>query len=155
MELKNLIPWRSNDPFASLQKEMNRLFEEFETGSPLLPGVFRNGGAFAPKIDVAETEKEIQVTAELPGMSEKDVEVSFNDNVLVIKGEKKDEKEEKNRNYYRTERVYGSFQRMIPVPSEIAKDRIDASFSKGVLKVTLPKTEKAQKETRKIEVKAG
>lgn len=109
--------------------------------------------AFHPKIDVSETDKEVVVTAEIPGANEKDVEVTLTKDSLTIHGEKKVEKEEKKKNYYRMERSYGSFRRMIALPCEVDESKVEAVFQHGVLKVTLPKTAEVQKSTRKIEVK--
>ena len=153
-----LVPWtrstlaRPNgreDMFTSLQREMNRLLEGFEGG--LAPLATLEQGAWAPSLDVSETEKEIIVSAELPGMEEKDVDVSIQNGVLTIKGEKKEEKEGKN--VYRMERRYGAFQRSVEIPSEIDKDKAEASYKNGVLTVKLPKTKAAQQEAKKVPVK--
>ena len=111
-------------------------------------------GAFHPNIDVTETDKEIRVSAELPGMDNKDINVSLTKESLTITGEKKEEKEEKKKDYYRMERSYGSFSRTIPMPVEIDTDKAKALFKKGVLTITLPKTAKAIKEKKKISIKA-
>jgi HSP20 family protein len=105
-----------------------------------------------PSMDVVETEKEFEITAELPGLEEKDVQVNVADNVLTIKGEKKAEKEEKDKNYRMFERSYGSFYRTLELPSGINPDNIKAALSNGVLKVTVPKPAPAQ--AKKVEVKA-
>jgi HSP20 family protein len=106
-----------------------------------------------PSMDVAETDKEIEITAELPGLAEKDVQVNVADNVLTIKGEKKSEKEEKDKNYRMFERSYGAFSRTLDLPAGINPDTIKASLSNGVLKVTVPKPAAAQ--VKKVEVKAA
>ena len=111
--------------------------------------------AAAPAVDVAETEKAYEITAELPGMDEKNIEVKFADGLLTITGEKKEEKEEKKKDYYLSERSYGSFQRSFQVPDSVDADKIEATFKKGVLTVTLPKTAAAQKAAKKIDVKAA
>jgi HSP20 family protein len=103
---------------------------------------------------VSETDKEIKVSAELPGMDEKDIDVSLTRDSLTIKGEKKQETEDKGEDYYRMERSYGSFTRSIPLPIEVDTDKVQATFKKGVLEITLPKTARAIQETRKIPVKA-
>jgi HSP20 family protein len=139
---------RENDPFASLHREMNRLFSDFSRGGPSLAPF----GEAMPKIDVAETEKDIQITAELPGLEAKEVELSVSGDVLTIRGEKKAEKEEKNKNFHLVERSYGSFARAVPLPAEVNADRIEAMMDKGILKITLPKAPEAQ--TKKIEIKA-
>jgi HSP20 family protein len=104
-------------------------------------------------VDVVETEKEYQITAELPGLSEKDVEVVVADEILTIKGEKKEEKEEKAKNYYLSERRYGAFKRSFQLPSGVDADKIEAGFQNGVLTLTLPKTPEAQKSEKKIAIK--
>ncbi len=169
MSLDQLIPWnwgengeslrrQSGSPFAEFQKEMNRLFENFSDDmfglSPMKRTQQEISAAF-PKMDVSETDKEFKVSAELPGMDEKDIDVSVSNEVLTIKEEKKAEKEDKKPNYYRMERSYGSFQRSIPLPSEVEKDKIKANFKKGVLNIVLPKSEKAVKESKKIEISSN
>lgn len=147
--------WES--PFTSLQREMNRLFDNFLGGPTLSPWApFERGpaGAFIPRVDVSETDREIKVSAELPGLDENDIDVSLTRDTLTIKGEKKEEKEEKGTDYYRMERSYGSFSRSIPLPVEVDTDKVEATFKKGVLHVTLPKTESAIEKTKKIPVKA-
>ena len=154
MNLKSLLPvgrerGAAANPFLSLQREVDRLFEDFTRGFPTLSG---NGGAkLVPSLDVAETDKEIEITAELPGLEEKDVQISVADNVLSIRGEKKAEKEEKDKNYRLVERSYGSFERQLELPEGVNADAIKASIAKGVLKVTVPKPAPAQ--AKKIEVK--
>jgi len=106
-----------------------------------------------PKVDVAETEDAIQVTAELPGLKEEDIEVSLADHNLVISGEKKAEKEEKDKNYHRIERSFGSFHRSVPLPAEVNGEKVDASFTNGVLKVVLPKTTPSPPAGKKIPVR--
>ncbi len=106
----------------------------------------------SPQFDVCETDDKIKVTAELPGMDEKDVDVTLENNVLTVKGEKKAEKEERKHNYYVSERSYGQFRRVVPLPMGIDEDKIKAKFKKGVLTVTLPKTEQAQKSGKSIEI---
>jgi HSP20 family protein len=102
-------------------------------------------------MDVTETDKEIEVTAELPGLEEKDVQINLADNLLTIRGEKKAEKEQKDKNYRLVERSYGSFERMLELPEGVSPDAIKANIAKGVLKVTIPKPAPAQ--AKKIEVK--
>lgn len=146
---------RESHPFSFMQREINRLFDDFFGYEPAL---FRTAdewyGGFSPQIDVTENEKEILVSAELPRMDEKDVEVLLSGDALTIKGEKKEEKEEKEKNYYRMERRYGSFQQTIPLPSEIDLKKVDATFKKGVLSVKLPKTEAAKGAAKKIPLKS-
>ena len=112
-------------------------------------------GLAAPAVDMSEDEKAYKITAELPGVEAKDVEVSLSGDMLMFKGEKHQEKEEKDKNYYLCERSYGAFQRSFQLPDGIDRDKVAADFAKGVLTITLPKTPQAQKQSKKIEVKAG
>jgi HSP20 family protein len=156
MDIRDIVPWKwgkEDDPFVPLKREMNRLFEDFSRGFELQPFT-RRTGEFEPRINVAESDKEIKISAELPGMEEKDIDISLTENELTIKGEKKEEKEEKKENYYRMERAYGSFSRVIPLPCKVESDKVEAQFKKGILNVTLPKSSEAVKETKKIEVKS-
>jgi HSP20 family protein len=109
----------------------------------------------APVVDVAERENEYEITAELPGMEEKDIELTVSDDVLKIRGERKEEKEEKNKDYHISERRYGSYQRSFRLPEGVDDSKIEAKFKNGLLTVTLPKTAEAQKKSKKIEVKKG
>ena len=108
-----------------------------------------------PRVDVSETNSEYEVKAELPGLEEKDINLQLANNVLNIRGEKKAEREEKDKNYYLAERSFGSFQRSIPLPTEVEEDRVQASFKSGVLTVRLPKSERAKSQAKRIEVKPG
>ena len=108
-----------------------------------------------PAVDVAETDKAYEITAELPGLEEKNIEVKLANGVLSIKGEKQEEKEEKQKDYYRRERSFGSFERSFQVPDHVDDDKIEASFKNGILSVTLPKSAEAQKQAKKIEVKGA
>ena len=157
MNLKSLLPIgrdrgvaRSDNPFISLQREIDRLFDDFTSGFPALG----NGKAeMLPSMDVSETDKEIEITAELPGLEEKDVQINVADNLLTIRGEKKAEKEETDKNYRLIERSYGSFERTLQLPDGVNADAIKATIAKGVLKVTVPKSAPAQ--VKKIDVKAA
>lgn len=155
--------WR---PFETLRREIDRLFDETERGFWRFPF---GGSAFdveplwrrpitwvaAPAVDISEKEKEYEIVAELPGMDESNIEVKVSNGTLTIKGEKKEEKEEKKKDYYLCERRFGSFQRSFQVPDGVDTDKIEASFKKGVLTVTLPKTPEALKKEKKIAVKAS
>jgi HSP20 family protein len=153
-------------PFDTLREEVDRIFDEFTRGFGRLPLGRRSfdvaplsryqaaPGIAAPVVDVVEKEKEFQISAELPGLDEKDVEVSVGDEVLTIKGEKKEEREEQVKNCYLSERRYGAFQRSFQLPSAVDAEKIEASFQKGVLTVTLPKTAEAQRKEKKIAIKA-
>jgi HSP20 family protein len=161
MDLKNLIPFgkrnlqvrrEEDNPFAMMQREINRMFDAFNRSWGL--GAFPEfTGSFMPRLDVTEEAKAFIVTAELPGMSEKGIDLSISGDTLTIRGEKKEEKEDKNRNYYYSERSYGMFTRSIPLPRQIETDKVSASFKKGVLTITLPKAAAAVEATKKIEVK--
>lgn len=141
------------NPLATFRQEMDRLVESFFGGSDFHP-FGRRLGTFMPQVDVADTDKEIKVTVELPGLGDEDVEVSLTKEALTIKGEKKEEKEEKGKDYYRSERSFGSFTRTIPLPVEIDAEKAEASFKKGVLTVNLPKTKQVISETKKVAIKA-
>ena len=109
----------------------------------------------APSVDVSETDDEVQVTADLPGLTEKDVEVTLEDGALTIRGEKKEEREEKKRNYHLVERSYGRFERAVALPHGIDPGKVKARFRNGVLHVTLPKTPENRSRSRAIEITAG
>ena len=133
-------------------KEMSRVFQDFLKLFELEPIGKRTGAAFQPKVNVSESEKEVVVSAELPGMDGKDIDVYLRKNELTIQGEKKEKTEEKEESYYRMERSYGSFKRTLPLPCEVEDDKIDAQFKNGVLTITLPKPAEVIK---KIDVKSG
>jgi HSP20 family protein len=161
MTIRNLVPSgkkgipvkrEEENPFALLRREMDSLFDNFFRGFDIEPFESRIG-SFSPKVDVTENDKEIKISAELPGMDEKDIDVSLQNDMLTIKGEKHEEKEDKGKDYYRMERSYGSFSRTIPLPVEVETEKVEAKFRKGVLSITLPKTAKAVAETKKIAVK--
>lgn len=174
MALKELVPWRwgglrrwdENEggypmfrrDFDNLHREMDRLFDEFFRGTPFrsvgLPETFAFGDV-TPTIDVAEDDKAFRVSVELPGMDEKDIDLSLADGLLTIRGEKKREHEDKGKDFYRKERSFGSFRRALPIPGDVDDSKIDAQFKKGVLMITLPKTEEAKKKVRHIDVKAA
>jgi len=139
-------------PVISLRREMDAMFDNFFRGFGFEPveGALQ---AFNPKIDITDTGKEIRIYAELPGIDEKDIDVSITKDTLTIRGEKKEESETKEKDYHRIERSYGSFSRTIALPVEIEADKIDAQLKKGVLTITLPKSVKAVEDTKKIQVK--
>jgi len=124
----------------------DRLFEDFE-----VPSLFSEEMRFTPAFDVSETENELIVKGEVPGMDQKDIDINLSDGLLTIMGEKKHEKEDKNENYHCVERHYGKFSRTMRVPFEVEADKVDATYKDGVLKVTLPKCETAK--PKKIEIK--
>lgn len=150
---RSLMPFtrRADESFLSLQREMNRLFDDAFRGVPAVAG---NGKALAPSMDVKETDRSIVVQAELPGVDQKDLDVSYADGVLTIKGEKKAEKEESKAGYHLTERSYGSFYRSLVI-DDVDADKIEAHFDKGVLTVALPKLAAPQAKTKKIDVRAA
>lgn len=169
MSIKEMIPWRKEGTSLPIRRgrrgislfdfrnQMNRLFDEFfERPFALSPffDEFDLVGDFAPRIDIAESDKEITITADLPGVEPEDIDIYLEGNTLTISGEKQAEKEEKGKRFYRLERSYGSFYRTIPLPEEVEEDKIDATFKRGVLKIRLPKTAEAQKRTKRITVKA-
>jgi HSP20 family protein len=145
------------NPFGSLQREVDRLFEEFSRGLPMFatPAMMN----IVPSVDVAETDKEIEITAELPGLERNDVDISLEDDVLTIRGEKKtesvqDNKKDKgsdNKNYHLSERSYGMFYRVLQLPPGIDPSTVKATMSNGVLKIAIPKPARTQ--AKKIEVK--
>jgi len=143
-------------PFKSLRREIDRIFDEFDGGFWRAP-LRRFEAAFEtlPAVDFTETDKAYEVTAELPGMDEKNIEVRLANRTLTIKGEKRDEKEETKKDYYMRERSFGSFQRILTVPEGIDSEKVEATFKKGVLTVTLPKTAEAQKAEKAVTVKAA
>jgi HSP20 family protein len=144
-------------PLGALRRQMNNLFNEsglMKRGELEPFERFFLGGAASPAVDVVEKENEFAITAELPGLDEKNVEVKLSNGSLIISGEKKDEKEEKDKDYYFSERRYGSFRRAFRIPDGVDADKIEAAFDKGVLTVRLPKTEEAQKSEKKIDIKA-
>jgi HSP20 family protein len=145
----------STDPLSILKYDIDRLFEDFWRGFDMEPFFDRGATSFSPRVDVTENDREIKVTAELPGMDEDDIEVTLNNDSLVISGEKKEEKEDRGKDYYRFERSYGSFSRTIPLPVEIEADGAEANYRKGVLTVRIPKSKKAIEEKKRIKIKAA
>ena len=171
MPITDVIPWKRKepdreegerslqvreDPFITFQEQMNQMFDDFFRGSGLEPfSAFHEGqDAFSPRVDVVETNKEIKVSVELPGLEEEDIDVGLSQNVLTISGDKRQEKEEKGVSYLRAERSYGSFRRSIPLSGKVDASKADAEFKKGVLTVTLPKLVKAPARKR-ITIKAS
>ena len=170
MALRDLIPWsrqenrlsssvsaeqqeRDEHPILLLHRELSRLFDDVFRGfgAPSLGGTAR---AFAwPHVELGETAKDIRVTAELPGLDEKDVDISLEDGVLTLRGEKRSEVDDKDRGY--SERSYGRFERRIGLPNGIDREHASATFDNGVLTVTLPKTEAANENVRRIPINAS
>lgn len=142
---------QKQDPIYTLRHAVNRLFDEMTMGIPF-PRLLDDMTGFVPRVDVKENQKDYVVSAELPGVEAKDVELKIVGDSLVLKGEKHVEKEESDENYHRVERTYGSFQRVLPLPAGVDREGIKAESKAGVLKVTLPKTQAAQSPAKKIEI---
>jgi HSP20 family protein len=142
------------EPFGSLRRDMERVFEDFSREFGWAPPAV-TGMGMAPRLDVSETETEVRVEAELPGVDEKDIEVTLSNGRLLITGEKKQEKEEKKKDYHLVERSYGSFARSIGLPFAADPEQVKASFAKGVLTVTVPKPPEVKAKEKKIAVSAG
>ena len=158
MSMRDLIPWgrqenrapsvyrdESRDPFWSLRRDMDRLFDDtFRSLGLTTPSLGRAGGW--PSLEVSETDNEVRITAEVPGMSEKDIELLVEDGVLTLRGEKKSESQDKDRGY--SERYYGRFERRIALPSGVDQEKAAARFDNGVLTVTMPKSPEAERGRR-------
>ncbi len=153
-------------PFATLRQEIDRLFEDFAWPGFRLPVLQRPAAiepvwnlgdvwSLSPSVDLVEKKDGFCVTAELPGLEQKDIEVRLSDGMLTIQGEKSEEKTEDKQDYHLRERSYGSFQRSFRLPNGIDADKVDAKFENGVLVVNLPKTAESRAKERKIEVKAA
>lgn len=145
---------RISNPIVALQHEVNKLFNSFF--SDALPSLWHSSERIfniSPATDVAETDKEIRVSVELPGMEAKDVSVTISHDRVTISGKKSEEKKEEKNGYFRQERSYGEFQRVIALPDTIESDKADASINKGVLTISIPKQEGAQTKSRKLDVK--
>jgi HSP20 family protein len=167
--MRELTPWRSaglpsqgNDMFGGfrfLQREMDRLFDDvfrgFEApaGGRTLGPAFESG-AMAPRLDVATSPKAYEISVELPGVEQKDIDVSVADGVLTVKGEKKAESEEKDKQYHRVERSYGSFQRRLSLPDDTDAEKVEAAFKNGVLTITVPRVQQVEPPVKKIAIKA-
>jgi len=159
MEPRSLLPFTwygpparggaEGNPFFALRQEMDRLFQDFGRGMLDVP----TRSVAMPRVDVTETPTEIRIAAELPGMTEKDVEVELHDDILTISGEKRSEREEKGENRHLVERSYGAFSRSFQLPPGYDADKISAQFDKGVLRISLPKPTAPEAQPKKIEVK--
>jgi len=142
--------WPSD--FFGIQREINRVFDNFVRGGVQADENFQMS-YWTPAVDIAEQENDYVVKMELPGVNKDDVKISLESNILTIKGEKKQEKEEKNKNVHRLERTYGSFQRSFTLPTTVKSDTIDAFFKEGVLTISLPKAEEAKPKQIEVKVK--
>ena len=155
----NLVPWKSSenwmDPFTSLedmQNEMNKLFN-YPTMKPLIKRSGQWDKIWAPAVDIHDTKDALVVTADIPGLTKDQIDVSVDNNVLTIKGEKREEKEEKKKEMVRSERFYGSFQRSFTLPVGIDQTKVNAAYKDGVLEVSIPKKEEAKANQIKVDVK--
>lgn len=150
---------RSLHPVLQLRREMDRLFENTFRGvgmSPFNTDFFTpltSSGLLKPQVDIAATDNEYTITVEVPGVSEKDVTIEIADNNMIIRGEKKQEKEEKDKNYYRIERSYGSFQRLLSMPEDADQDSIKAKFKNGVLTIKMPRKDVPKSGVKRVEIK--
>lgn len=149
-------------PFEDLRREVDHLFDDFGRGGWLAPfrpssfaPMFRHQVWNTPAVDIAEKDKAFEITAELPGLDAKNLEVTLRNGNIVLKGEKQEHKEEKSKDYYLQERQYGSFERSFALPEGVDAGKVEATFSNGILTVTLPKTAEAQKPEQKVDVKAA
>jgi HSP20 family protein len=166
MQIKDLLPWARKDepaevkgaeqnPIAALQRDMNRAFESFWSQASRSFGGLAGSGDGVPRLDVVETDNGVEVSIELPGLDEKEVEVTLTDEALTIRGEKKIERREEKRGYYVSERSYGSIYRSIPLPAGVDSDKAEATFRNGVLTVRLPQSPEAKAKVKKIAVKSA
>jgi HSP20 family protein len=150
---------RFTDPFSAMRSEMERMFDSFSFGRfpslSMLPTLSSDNGVVLPSMDIHENEKTIVVECELPGIEEKDIDVTLQDGMLTVKGEKKFETREDKDDYHLMERRYGSFRRSIRVPETVDQEQVKAKFDKGVLTVTLAKRQDAKTRQRKISVKSA
>lgn len=144
----SIIRWEPFDEMMTLRESMDRLFEDFFTRRPRAAAPL----VWQPAVEIFETENEVVVKAELPGIDPKNVRVTITPEGLTIKGEAKIEQEEKGRNYYRRELRYGTFQRTVPLPTEVKSEETKATFRHGVLEVKVPKAERAKPKTVKVDV---
>ena len=156
------------NPIVNLRGEIEQVFDNFMRGWPDMSRMmafdpFRNlrepfdpgGMAFSPSVDVSESDSGYEISAELPGIQDKDIELTLRDNVLTLRAEKKSEREQKDKDYHLSERSYGLYQRSFRLPDDVDPEQINTRFANGVLTVTLPKSARTPPSTRKIEVKAG
>lgn len=158
---QSLVPQRlspralfDRDPFTSVKRELDRAVDDFWR-MPQLRGFGADAARTFPSLEVRETDKAYQVTADLAGFEQKDVQIDLEDNVLVLQGERRDEHSESGDGRYYTERAYGRFERRIPLDHEIEADKVQARLKNGVLDIEVPKSKQAQSRSRRIEVKAG
>ena|SRR3972149_737277 len=139
-----IVRWNPLDDILSLQRRMNKIFEDNFLGKKSSGDEELSSGLWSPSVDIYETESDIVLKAELPEVNQKDIQINIEDNVLSLKGERKFEKETKEENFHRIERSYGSFSRSFTLPGSINKEKVKASYKNGVLKVTMPKKEESK-----------
>jgi HSP20 family protein len=151
--VRSVVPWTRSlaRPFGRLENEMTDLMERFFGPEERWPSGLERVEGFTPSVNLAETEKEYEVTVELPGMKPEEFNVEFKEGALWLSGHREEEKEEKEKTFHRVERRYGEFRRIIPLPGAVNEEKADASFKEGVLKVIIPKAEEAK--PRRVEVK--
>ena len=169
MPIQKLVPWRREkdplpvrrrhrqDPLLDFRYQVSNLFDNFFDQPFNLSPFFEESSLvdeFSPRMDVMESDQEITITAELPGLEAEDIRITQDMNTLQISGEKRAEKEEKGKRYYRTERSYGAFSRSIPLPEVVDENKIEATYKRGVLKISIPKKPEAQEITKRIPVKS-
>jgi HSP20 family protein len=153
----SLLGTGGSDPFLTLHREINRLFDDVLHGGPVSSGGqggSQGGVLLAPHMDVSETDKELRIQAELPGVSENDIDVSLHEDVLTIRAEKKQERKEEREGVHFSERAFGTFQRSLRLPFQVNPDQVQARFANGVLSVTLPKTQ-PQERSRRIQIQSA
>lgn len=173
MTLREIVPWKwgglrrwepDEGPFGgfrrqmeSMHREMDRMFNEM-TNEPARKSFFPQDWGremLVPEIDETEDDKAFHISIELPGMDEGDVDITLSGRMLTIRGEKKADEKQEGKDFYRRERTYGSFRRILELPGDVDESKIEASFRKGVLRVELPRTEEAQNKIKHIAVKAA
>ncbi len=147
-----LVRWDPLKDLISLQERMNRLFDEALTRTTKGDEEALSRGIWSPAVDIYETEDDIVLKAELPGINKDDVTVEVKDNILILKGERRFEKDIKEENYHRMERAYGAFQRSFTLPNIVEKDKVKARYKDGVLEITLPKASESKPKQIKVEV---
>jgi len=165
LETKKAVPTPMADPFRSLRTEVDRLFDRFAAGLrlPSWRHMFEMepiglGSSFTfptPAVEVTEDDKMFKITAELPGLEQKDIEVILTGDTVTLKGEKRYEREEKGKDQHMSERAYGSFQRIFTLPDSVDREKITGELTKGLLTITLPKSAAARQPEKKIDIKTA
>ena len=140
--------WTDRSPIEEMEDIFDRFRREFYS-----PDLFKGTEGFTPKVEMEETDKSIYVCAEIPGMSEKDINVSLRDNNLILEGEKKSQRKSEDKGFYRSEFSYGSFYRTIPLSAEVDTEKVEATYKNGLLEITLNKLEESKQSVKRIEIK--